>query len=134
MQVIDVGSSTLQNVITFPPDGAFIVNSGISVAGPQRVDFKFKAAALNVNGRKIPFPPFGQGWCAPPTPPLGYISHSYQSAHVWQVAVISAQHRHAITAQHSVPVGQCHGPVFSHGHACGRAIRTCGGIPTVAHT
>eukprot|EP00892_Ulva_mutabilis_P004221 jgi/Ulvmu1/2170/UM013_0014.1 len=61
-QVIDVNSSTLQNVITFPPDGAFIVNSGITVASAQRVDFKFEAAALKVNGRKIPFPPFGQGW------------------------------------------------------------------------
>lgn len=64
MQVIDVDALTLQNVITFPPDGAFLVNSGISVAGDQRVDFKFNEAALKVNGNKIPFPPFGQGWCA----------------------------------------------------------------------
>jgi hypothetical protein len=63
-QVIDVDALTLQNVITFPPDGAFLVNSGISIASDQRVDFKFDAAALKVNGNKIPFPPFGQGWCA----------------------------------------------------------------------
>lgn len=62
LQVIDVESSTLQNVITFPPDGAFIVSSGISVAGRQRTDFKFEAAALKVNSNTIPFPPFGQGW------------------------------------------------------------------------
>lgn len=66
MQVIDVAASTLQNVITFPPDGAFIVNSGISVAGRQRVDFKFTAAALKVGDRSIPFPPFGQGWFVVP--------------------------------------------------------------------
>lgn len=61
-QVIDVDELTLQNVITFPPDGAFLVNSGISIAGDKRVDFKFNEAALKVNGNKIPFPPFGQGW------------------------------------------------------------------------
>jgi hypothetical protein len=61
-QVIDVEGSSLQNVITFPPDGAFIVDSGIKVVGDQRVEFKFQAAALKVNGTKIPFPPFGQGW------------------------------------------------------------------------
>jgi len=61
-QVIDVGNESLQNVITFPPDGAFIVSSGIKVVGPQRVDFKFNSAKLKLPKRDIPFPPFGQGW------------------------------------------------------------------------
>eukprot|EP00873_Tetraselmis_striata_P036818 jgi/Tetstr1/457082/TSEL_043743.t1 len=61
-QVIDVEGGTLQNVITFPPDGAFIVTSGVSVAGPQRMDFKFSAAKLKLPKRDIPFPPVGQGW------------------------------------------------------------------------
>ncbi|GFH25952.1 cytochrome P450, partial [Haematococcus lacustris] len=38
-QVIDVQAGLLQNVITFPPEGAFIVDSDISLAGPQRVQF-----------------------------------------------------------------------------------------------
>jgi hypothetical protein len=55
---------SLQNVITFPPDGAFIIDSGLAVAGDQRVDFKFNEAGLKVNGTRVPFPPVGQGWCA----------------------------------------------------------------------
>ena len=39
-QIIDVGQQWLQNVITFPPKGAFIVNSDISVDSDQRIDFK----------------------------------------------------------------------------------------------
>lgn len=63
MQVIDLASSSLQNVITFPPEGAFIVDSAVRVAGTQRVDFKFSAAGLKLpGGRRLPFPPFGQGW------------------------------------------------------------------------
>jgi hypothetical protein len=31
--VIDTGAGLLQNVITFPPGGAFIVDSGIAVGG-----------------------------------------------------------------------------------------------------
>ncbi|KAF8065814.1 PAP11 [Scenedesmus sp. PABB004] len=42
-QVIDVAGRRLQNVITFPPDGAFVVDSSIAVQGPQRVAFEFNA-------------------------------------------------------------------------------------------
>lgn len=63
VQVIDLKSNMLQNVITFPPEGAFIVDSSINVAGLQRVDFQFNAAGLKLpEGRRLPFPPFGQGW------------------------------------------------------------------------
>ncbi|KAL5169552.1 putative plastid-lipid-associated protein 11, chloroplastic [Glycine soja] len=41
LQVIDVRNRTLNNVITFPPDGVFIVRSTIEVASPQRVNFRF---------------------------------------------------------------------------------------------
>ncbi len=52
-----------QNVITFPPEGAFVVDSSIHVDGPQRVGFKFSAAKLQLpQNRVIPVPPFGQGW------------------------------------------------------------------------
>jgi hypothetical protein len=62
-QVIDVKSNRLQNVITFPPEGSFVVNSSLSSDGQRRCSFKFTAAALNLpNQGKIPFPPFGQGW------------------------------------------------------------------------
>lgn len=63
-QVIDVDGGTLQNVITFPPEGAFIVDSGISISGEQRTDFKFRSATLKLpKGRRLRLPPFGQGWC-----------------------------------------------------------------------
>ncbi|KAL4429336.1 hypothetical protein ABPG77_005110 [Micractinium sp. CCAP 211/92] len=62
-QVIDVDGGTLQNVITFPPEGAFIVDSGISISGEQRTDFKFRSATLKLpKGRRLRLPPFGQGW------------------------------------------------------------------------
>lgn len=61
-QVIDLDSKLLQNVITFPPEGAFIVNAAISVAGQQRVDFKFEDATFKVSGKSYTVPPFGQGW------------------------------------------------------------------------
>jgi hypothetical protein len=61
-QVIDVEGGWLQNVITFPPEGAFIVDSGIQVEGPQRTAFKFRAATLQLPGRALRLPPFGQGW------------------------------------------------------------------------
>lgn len=40
LQVINVENLTLNNVITFPPDGVFFVRSDIQVASAQRVDFK----------------------------------------------------------------------------------------------
>jgi hypothetical protein len=61
-QVIDVAGGRLQNVITFPPSGAFIVDSSIAVEGPQRVAFKFTAAKLKTASRDWGVPPFGQGW------------------------------------------------------------------------
>ncbi|GFH07073.1 PAP_fibrillin domain-containing protein, partial [Haematococcus lacustris] len=61
--VIDVQAGLLQNVITFPPEGAFIVDSDISLAGPQRVQFRFRAAKLKLPGGKaLGLPPFGKGW------------------------------------------------------------------------
>ncbi|KAG5088216.1 hypothetical protein JHK86_000828 [Glycine max] len=39
LQVIDVRERTLNNVISFPPDGVFFVRSSIEVASPQRVNF-----------------------------------------------------------------------------------------------
>ncbi|KAJ9527872.1 hypothetical protein QJQ45_005520 [Haematococcus lacustris] len=62
-KVIDVQAGLLQNVITFPPEGAFIVDSDISLAGPQRVQFRFRAAKLKLPGGKaLGLPPFGKGW------------------------------------------------------------------------
>lgn len=40
LQVIDVDQRLLNNVITFPPDGVFLVRSNIEIASPQRVNFK----------------------------------------------------------------------------------------------
>ncbi|XP_029129036.1 probable plastid-lipid-associated protein 11, chloroplastic isoform X2 [Cajanus cajan] len=61
LQVIDVRERTLNNVITFPPDGVFFVRSGIEVASPQRVNFRFTSAVLRGKNWEIPLPPFGQG-------------------------------------------------------------------------
>lgn len=53
----------LQNVITFPPDGAFVVDSNIEVKSDKRVNFKFDAAQLQLpNDKLLKLPPFGQGW------------------------------------------------------------------------
>ncbi|KAI5070377.1 hypothetical protein GOP47_0014720 [Adiantum capillus-veneris] len=60
--VIDVEGKKLNNIITFPPDGAFFVDSTIEVVNSQRVNFRFTAAALRGSGWSIPVPPFGQGW------------------------------------------------------------------------
>ncbi len=67
-QVIDNGGSGgsapyLQNVITFPPEGAFIVDSSIITDGPQRTAFTFNSAKLKLpGGRALGLPPFGKGW------------------------------------------------------------------------
>lgn len=62
-QVIDMQAQRLQNVITFPPEGAFVVDSSVRVAGAQRMDFQFKAATLQLpQGRRVQLPPFGKGW------------------------------------------------------------------------
>lgn len=62
LQVIDVGKGTLNNVITFPPDGVFFVRSTIEIATAQRVSFRFTSAVLRGKSWEIPLPPFGQGW------------------------------------------------------------------------
>ncbi|XP_028804647.1 probable plastid-lipid-associated protein 11, chloroplastic [Neltuma alba] len=62
LQVIDVHNRTLNNVITFPPDGVFFVRSNIEIASPQRVNFRFTSALLRGKNWEIPLPPFGQGW------------------------------------------------------------------------
>jgi hypothetical protein len=62
LQVIDLENSKLGNVITFPPDGAFIVDSSLSREGNQRLNFKFTAAKLKLPARTISLPPYGQGW------------------------------------------------------------------------
>lgn len=62
LQVIDVAGGALNNVITFPPSGAFVVNGDIEVQPPQRVNFRFTRAALRGNNWEVPFPPFGKGW------------------------------------------------------------------------
>ncbi|KAL2234045.1 probable plastid-lipid-associated protein 11 [Sesamum indicum] len=62
LQVIDVDQKTLNNVITFPPDGVFFVRSEIQVASAQRVNFQFTSAVLRGKGWEFPLPPFGQGW------------------------------------------------------------------------
>ncbi|KAH1130001.1 hypothetical protein J1N35_001379 [Gossypium stocksii] len=62
LQVIDVDNKTLNNVITFPPDGVFFVRSSIEIASSQRVNFKFTSAVLRGKNWEFPLPPFGQGW------------------------------------------------------------------------
>lgn len=60
--MIDTQNGTLQNVITFPPDGAFVVDSTLDVKGPQRTDFKFTEARLQQKKKTTGLPPFGQGY------------------------------------------------------------------------
>ncbi|XP_015691534.2 probable plastid-lipid-associated protein 11, chloroplastic [Oryza brachyantha] len=62
LQVIDVPGGALNNVITFPPAGAFVVNGSIEIQPPQRVNFRFTRAVLRGNNWEVPFPPFGKGW------------------------------------------------------------------------
>lgn len=62
LQVIDVQNKTLNNVITFPPDGVFFVRSAIEIASSQRVNFRFTSAVLRGKNWELPLPPFGQGW------------------------------------------------------------------------
>lgn len=62
MQIIDIEASTLQNVIVFPPDGAFTIESNIQVSGNNRVTFKFFDAKLKLPSRDLKLPPIGKGW------------------------------------------------------------------------
>lgn len=62
-QVIDTAAGTLQNVIEFPPDGAFIVNSSLDWEGNGRSNFKFNGATIKLpNDRQLNLPPVGKGW------------------------------------------------------------------------
>ena len=67
-QILDTAAGSLSNVITFPPVGAFVVDSTLAVAGDARCTFRFTGARLklpdNADGsaRNLPFPPFGAGW------------------------------------------------------------------------
>jgi PAP_fibrillin len=45
-QIIDADNAWLQNVITFPPKGAFIVNSSIDAEGDQRMNFRSAGTVL----------------------------------------------------------------------------------------
>ena len=65
-QVIDVAGGTLQNVIEFPPEGAFIVDSSLTwVQGSEdaKTEFQFTSATVKLtNDREIKLPPFVKGW------------------------------------------------------------------------
>lgn len=62
LQVIDTEALTLQNIITFPPDGAFVVQSTIDLLDNQRVQFEFTGASLILPRRELTLPPYGKGW------------------------------------------------------------------------
>ena len=61
-QIIDTAEGFLQNVITFPPASAFVVDSRIAPEGPRRVNFQFSGAELRLPSRALRLPPFGKGW------------------------------------------------------------------------
>lgn len=62
-QVIDTSAGSLQNIIEFPPEGAFIVDSSLDWVGEGRTEFKFNGATISLpDGKSIKLPPFGQGW------------------------------------------------------------------------
>ncbi|KAJ7292413.1 hypothetical protein O6H91_Y279000 [Diphasiastrum complanatum] len=44
LQVINIARGTLNNIITFPPSGAFVVGSTIEVVSKQRVNFRYYAS------------------------------------------------------------------------------------------
>ena len=59
------GQGRLQNCITFPPEGSFVVDSTLDFEGGPgcRCTFKFTGAALQLpGGRRLRLPPVGSGW------------------------------------------------------------------------
>jgi hypothetical protein len=48
-QVIDVRKGMLNNIITFPPTGAFVINSTLEVVSKQRVNFRYSYPSPNVS-------------------------------------------------------------------------------------
>lgn len=66
-------------MITFPPEGAFIVDSSVAVEGDQRIGFKFTSAKLKLPGRDVKLPPFGQVRGRPLRPACA--QHTHARAH-----------------------------------------------------
>lgn len=66
LQVIDVEKRTLNNVITFPPDGVFFVRSSIEIASSQRVNFRYSRSSfdncLSIDFVRSIFDLFGLLW------------------------------------------------------------------------
>ncbi|GAB4818600.1 hypothetical protein N2152v2_005646 [Parachlorella kessleri] len=61
-EIIDRQEGYLQNVITFPPKSALLVDSSIVPEGDRRVNFKFTGAQLQLKEQTIKLPPVGKGW------------------------------------------------------------------------
>jgi len=66
LQVIDTDKGTLQNVIRFPPEGAFVIQAKIELSSNQRVTFDFVEAKFKLPRREIKLPPVGKGWSVLP--------------------------------------------------------------------
>lgn len=62
LQVIDLGQSSLQNVITFENGASFVIDSSLEISSEKRLTFKFSGARLNLPSRTWKLPPFGKGW------------------------------------------------------------------------
>jgi hypothetical protein len=61
LQVIDLETGSLQNVIEFPPEGAFLVDSSIQFdKEDEKCSFKFRGAALRLPNRIVDLPPMGK--------------------------------------------------------------------------
>jgi hypothetical protein len=61
LQVIDLQASRLQNCISFPPEGAFLVDSFIAFdEEDQKCSFKFSGAALKTDKWTVRLPPMGK--------------------------------------------------------------------------
>jgi hypothetical protein len=139
-QVIDVDAGLLQNVITFPPSGAFIVDSSIAVEGPQRVSFKFSAAKLKTVGRDFAVPPFGQGWwvqlltCASPCLSLPQLFSGI--SHYNPQPLIAQCSRAACSSCTTIPAScGCMPGYISCNHCCNRIMhhRLLGGVGGNVH-
>jgi len=62
-QTIDTGKGSLENIIQFPPEGAFAVDSSLRWDGAGRTSFEFLSAKITLPQDKvIKLPPFGKGW------------------------------------------------------------------------